>query len=378
MTVRNVAAAGVLLPACLALACHAPVPYEKPITPVTTVRVSSSTTGTSVRYSGTVKPAVEVPVAFKVGGYVDSLLTTRDSTGRQRDIQEGDRVTKGAPLARVRASDYEQRVAQARAGVAEGEAMRDAAQLDFDRASRLYERHSLTKPEFDAARARLDAATARIEGARAMVREAEIALDDVVLKAPISGVVLRRVIERGSLASPGAVAFVLADTATVKVAFGVPDVAVGRLTLGQPQRVSFDALKGQDFEGHVTSVAPSPDPSTRVYGVEVTIPNRERRIEVGFIASLQLADVPGHEVVSVPLDTIVKPASTPDEYAVFVVDGAPGHQVVHLRPVTLGEALGNQIAVTSGLKVGEEVVVRGATLVIDGEPVRVLPPSGTP
>jgi RND family efflux transporter MFP subunit len=342
------------------------------------VQVASSATGTSVRYSGTVKPALEVPVAFKVGGYVEEILTTRDDRGQPRDVQEGDPVEKGAVLARVRSSDYEQRVAQARSGVAEAEAMRDAARLDFDRASRLIERGSLTKPEFDAARTRLDAATAKIDGARAMVSEAQLMLDDVVLRSPLAGVVLKRVIERGSLAAPGAPAFVLADTTSVKVSFGVPDVVVRSLKLGQPQRVSFEALKGQEFDGRVTSIAPAPDPVSRVYEVDVTLANRDRQIDIGFIASLQLADAPGRTVATVPLDAIVKPASGPSDYAVFVLEGPGDHAVVRLRPVKLGEPLGNVIAVADGLAVGERVVVHGATLVVDGETVRVLPPAGTP
>ncbi|MEQ1729990.1 MAG: efflux RND transporter periplasmic adaptor subunit, partial [Vicinamibacterales bacterium] len=293
MTVRQLTAAGLLLPAYFTLGCQAPVPYVKPLTPVTTSQATSTTTGTRVRYSGSVKPALEVGVAFKVGGYVDSLLTTRDDQGRPRDVQEGDRVSKGATLARVKSLDYEQSVAQARAGVAEGEAIRQVAQLNFDRATRLFERRSLTKPELDAARAQLEAVTAKIDGARAMERQAQLMVDDVVLTSPISGVVLKRSIERGSLASPGAPAFTLADTSTVKVAFGVPDLVVKTLKPGQTQRVSFDAVKGEEFEGRITSVAPAPDPATRVYEIEITIPNPDRRIEIGFIASLQLANAPG-------------------------------------------------------------------------------------
>jgi RND family efflux transporter MFP subunit len=376
MTVRHLVV-GLCLPACVALGCHTPAEYVQPPTPVTTVDAASQLTGTRVRYSGSVKPAVEVTAAFKVGGYVEDLLTVRGH-GAPHDLQAGDRVARGVALARVRSADYQQRVAQAKAGVAEGEAMRSNAQLNFDRASRLFELRSLTKPELDAAKAQLDAVTAKVEGARAMLREVELTADDVVLKAPIDAIVMRRLVERGSLVGPGTPAFVLADTATVKVAFGVPDVVVRSLTIGQPQRVRFDALKDEEFEGRLTSIAPSPDPVTRVYEVELTLPNPGRRIDVGFIASLLLADAPGREAVTVPLDTIVTPPSGPGEYAVYVADGAGEEAVARLRPVTLGEALGNQIVVTSGLRAGERVVERGATLVIDGQKVRVLPPSGTP
>ena len=79
---------------------------------------------------------------------------------------------------------------------------------------------------------------------------------------------------------------------------------------------------------------------SRVYGIEVTISNAKRLIAVGFIAELQLADAPGHSVATVPLEAVVKPPSGPGEYAVYVLDDQNGRPVARLRPVKLGEALG--------------------------------------
>ena len=353
-----------------AVACSTQAPYEKPLTPVSVAEVAAYNTGATVRYSATVKPATEVAVAFKVGGYVDDILSMKDDRGRPRDAQPGDRVTRGTVLARVRASDYEQRVAQATAGAAEAAAMLESARLDFERASRLYEKRSLTKPELEAAQARFDAATARDAGALAALAEARIMLDDVALRAPIDGVLLKRLIERGSLAAPGQPAFRLADTRSVKVSFGVPDVVVGKLTLGRPQKIAFEALKGMDFEGRITSIAPSPDPVSRVYEIEVTIPNPQGRILVGFIASLHLAETAGQTVATVPLEAIVNPPSRPGEHAVYLLEEQKDRALARLRMVQLGEALGSLIVVTDGLKVGQKVVVRGATLINDGDVVR--------
>ena len=372
MTARSLLGAATLAAVALP-ACSTPQVYEKPLTPVTVSRVEAFTTGTAVRYSATVKPALEVGVAFKVGGYIDELLSVRDDRGRERTVQEGDRVTKGAALARVRPSDYQQRVAEARSGLAEATAMHESARLDFERASRLYERHSLTKPEHDGARARIDGATAQVEGARAALTETQNLLDDVVLRSPIDGIVLKRSIELGTLVGPGQPAFLLADTSSVKVSFGVPDVVVKSLKIGRSQQITFDALKDQQFEGRITSIAPAPDPVSRVYGIEVTISNAKRLIAVGFIAELQLADAPGHSVATVPLEAVVKPPSGPGEYAVYVLDDQNGRPVARLRPVKLGEALGRVIVVAEGLTVGQRVIVRGATLVTDGESVRVIP-----
>ncbi len=353
--------------------CTTPPAYEQPPTPVTIVRASTLSTGTSVRYSATVKPGLEVTLAFKIPGYVDDLLTRSGDRGRPRDVQEGDFVAKGAALARVRQSDYQQRVDQITAGVAEATAAYDNAALDYDRAVRLFDKQSLTKPELDAARARRDAMAAKVQGASAGLREAQLVLDDAVLRAPFSGVVLRRAVERGSLVSPGAPAFVLADTSSVKAVFGVPDLFVKQLKIGRTQRLTFQALNDEAFEGRITSIAPAPDPVGRVYPIELTIPNPGHRLEVGFIASLQLADQPGDTVVTVPLEAIVKPATGSAAYGVFVVSGEGDAAVAKLRPVALGQVIGNAIAVTGGLDAGQRVIVRGATLVTDGQRVRVLP-----
>jgi multidrug efflux system membrane fusion protein len=362
-----------VLTAALLAGCRDAPPYQQPLTPVTAGTVESSSTGTAVRYSATVKPSLEVTLAFKVAGYVDDLLTRPGDLGRTRDVQEGDHVDKGAALARVRQSDYQQRVAQITAGVAEATAAYDNAKLDYDRASRLFAKQSLTKPELDGAKARLDAMAAKVDGAKAGLGEAQLVLGDAVLRAPISGVVLKRSIERGSLVSPGVPVFVLADTSSVKAVFGVPDVAVKQLKIGRTQRLTFEALKDEPFEGRISSIAPAPDPVSRVYQIEITVPNAQHKLEDGFIASLQLADQPGETVVTVPLDAIVKPATGTAEYGVFLLDGQGDTQVARLRPVKLGAVVGNAITVTGGLAAGQRVIVRGATLVTDGQRVRALP-----
>jgi len=73
-----------VLAAALAPGCKEPPAYEQPLTPVTVGRAESSSTGTTVRYSATVKPYLEVTLAFKVAGYVDEILTRPGDLGRVR------------------------------------------------------------------------------------------------------------------------------------------------------------------------------------------------------------------------------------------------------------------------------------------------------
>ena len=80
-----------------------------------------------------------------------------------RDVAEGDRVSRGAVLVRIRSAEYQDKVRQASSQAAAAEAVAQKAKLDFDRATRLYDSQSITKPDFDAARAQYDATQAELK-----------------------------------------------------------------------------------------------------------------------------------------------------------------------------------------------------------------------
>jgi multidrug efflux system membrane fusion protein len=74
-----------------------------------------------------------------------------------------------------------------------------------------------------------------------------------------------------------------------------------------------------------------------------------------------------------PLTAVVRSPRDPRGFSVVVVEGEAGKEVGRLRDVKLGEVVGNQVVVSEGLKVGDRIVSMGATLVIDGDPVRIIP-----
>ena len=130
-------------------------------------------TAAPLRYSAVVEPDADVPLSFRIPGYVVALMQVRGEDGRMRDLAEGDRVRKGAVLVRIRPAEYEDRVRQAKAQAAAAEALATKARLDFDRATRLYGSDSMTKPDFDAAQAQHDATQSELRAALAQTSEAE-------------------------------------------------------------------------------------------------------------------------------------------------------------------------------------------------------------
>jgi len=255
---------------------------------------------------------------------------------------------------------------------------------DYDAARSQYE---ASKARLDSARSQLAVAQARVSTTRSQAGQAEakiktaaavsaeaaIPLGDTALKAPVSAVVIERKVEVGALVAPNQSGFVLADLTSVKAAFGVPDLALQQIKTGDALKLSTDALPGEEFTGHVSRVSPSADQTSRVFEVEVTVNNQRGLLKPGMIASIQVREgAPQAQGTAVPLTAIVRPKGSPDEYAVYVVEERGGRHFARLRRVTLGEAFGNAVVLTEGVREGEQVITTGATLVADGEQVQVV------
>lgn len=415
----------------LMLGCSHDTAKDKQPKPVKVKAVETHSSMSSVRYSASIRPSAQVDVAFKVGGYIEAIAQEKDAVGQWRYLQAGDVVRQGAVLARVRKSDFVAKVNEAksqhgearsvletntaqlkeatasveqvRAQVADAQASFERAQLDFERAQALFATQTITKPDYDASKAQHEIAKAKLEAAQAQLKAAEakvataqsqigvaqarihtaeastfsatIPLQDTELKAPMSAVVLDRKIEVGTLVASGGTGFVLADLSMVKAAFGVPDLALQSLKLGDTLHLTTDALPGTEFSGHISRISPSADQNSRVFDVEVTIANPLGQLKPGMIASLNVNEGAGSKVEwpVVPLTAITRSKEDPNAYAVFVVEAHEGKHTVHQRNVTLGEAFGNAVAINTGVKQGELVITTGATQVAEGEEVSVVP-----
>jgi multidrug efflux system membrane fusion protein len=347
----------------------------KPIPAVRVERVTSGTTASGkVAYSAVAQPTTTTTLAFHGPGYVVQMMNVATADGRSRAVGEGDRVRRGDVIARLRDSEYRDRVDQATARVAAARAAAERARLEFERATRLYATQSVTKPEMETATAASRAAQAEVEAAQGGLEEARVALRDTALTVPVDGEVIKKGIELGTYVSPGTPAFVVGDVSRIKVVLGVPDVAVTKVQLGQPVTVTTDALAGRSFTARVSRIASAADPVTRNFDVEVELANADRQWKPGMIASVELGSVaPGEAHPMLPLTAFVGGAGRGDGFGVMVIEGDDSNAHAKLRTVALGEVLGNRVQVARGLGAGERVVVQGASMVKDGERVEVLP-----
>jgi RND family efflux transporter MFP subunit len=392
---------GVVLAAPLcAIACSRSRAAEDPA-PVKAIRmgvVSLAREGEVAKYSAILTPNAQVDLAFRVSGYIVQLYQTKGADGRVRPLEPGAPVVRGTVLVRIRPSDYQAVVDKSRGAQEEGHAgVRTAeaqlvqaqaslaqAELDFTRVSALWEQESITKPAFDSSKAKLDIATAAVDAAKsgivaavkrretaeAQMREAQIALGDTELRAPFDAVLLERRAEIGTLATAGSPAFTLADLATLKARFNVPDFALAGFRPGQSLDLSIDAVPGASIHGRVLSLAPAADPKARSFEIEVIIPNPGLKLRSGMIATVHApGGAPGPARLQMPASALVHDP-TGQRYLVYTIEQNGGRSVAKAIPVEPGPLAGNEVVVLSGLTAGQRIVVMGANLLQPGDPVK--------
>jgi RND family efflux transporter MFP subunit len=354
-----------------AVACRRETPVGTIPLPVHAAVVQMLSVDTSTKYSANIVPYAQVDLSFKSNGYVERIYQVKNPGGGTRNVDQGDWVPKGTVLALVSQQDYLDKLQQAQAQLARGQAEQEKAKLSFDRVSSLYSTQSATKPDYDSAKAQMESTNASVSGAQAQVSEAKVALDYCSLRAPFNGWLVKRNVDLGSLVGPATNGFTLADTNSVKAVFGVPDVFINRVKPGQHLVVTTDALN-HPVDGRVSAISPAADPKSRVFSVEVTLSNAKDELKSGMIASLSLDGARLEQpALAVPLSAVIRDPARANGFAVMTIEGTGDMVSARLQPVELGDPYGNMIVVRGGLRNGQAVITTGVTLIKSGDQVRV-------
>ncbi|NDK37285.1 efflux RND transporter periplasmic adaptor subunit [Pseudoxanthomonas gei] len=191
------------------------------------------------------------------------------------------------------------------------------------------------------------------------------------IRAPFDGVLGLRKVNLGQFVNPGDPIVSLQSLDPIYLDFSLPEQQMGAVAKGTRIRASVDALPGQDFEGTVTAVEPQVDVNTRNFKVQATVPNRDYRLSPGTFAHVGFDTGGASKVIVVPQTAI---SFNPYGNAVYVISkvkrgagekdmqGKPlagDKLVVTQRFVKTGATRGDLIAVTGGLKPGEQVATSG-------------------
>jgi RND family efflux transporter MFP subunit len=307
-----------------------------------------------------------IPDAVEAVGSVRANQTAQLSaeivaTVRSVQAAEGKRVRRGEVL--IVLDDAQQRAgaAQASAGVvaarqqaAAAEANYGLAQATLNRYQTMYEKKSVSPHEMDEVRARYQSAAAQREAAQAGQAQAVAGqaqagalLSYTRIRAPFDGVVTAKGVDRGALAAPGVPLLTVEDTSRFRLEATVDESDLRFVSLGGKVPVSIDAL-GDELAGTVQQIVPAADPASRSFTVKVELP-RDPRLHSGLFGRARFPRGQ-RDAVMVPRAAVLDRGQLQGVYVV----GAD--RLIGLRFVTLGQTLGDQVEVLSGLSGGERVI----------------------
>lgn len=274
-------------------------------------------------------------------------------------VEEGDSVRAGQPLALLDSAISRHELDVAAAATAEA-----AAEL-AEAERRLAAARDIGEGFFpgDELRSRDSA----VQTARALLarRKAEQARQQALLarhevKAPFAGVVGVRLVQVGEWVAPGTPLLELVDLSSLQLNFAVPQALFGRVGLRTPLQVELDSEPGRRHTARVVAVVPVSDPAARTFSFRAALqqaPALKTPLTPGMSARATLRLSDGSEGVTVSRDAVNRRAD--GRHTVWVVEGAQGNGQAREQPVTLGAAQGERVVVTTGLRGGEQVVVRG-------------------
>jgi RND family efflux transporter MFP subunit len=292
----------------------------------------------TLAYSGAIEADNSVSIGFSVSGRVQTV-----------NVQEGQHVSAGQLLATVETTEYENSLLVARASL-------EQAADNFKRYDELHAKGSLPERDYITAKVTLAQAEANKSSA-------EKRLTDTRLYAPFAGIISAKSIERGASAAPGVSAFTLLKTDLVYAQASVTESEIGKLTIGKETAIAIPGLN-ETLKGAISIINPQGDATTRTFAVKIRLANPGGKLLPGMMADIKIATGRSVEVITIPVDAVVRDAD--DITYVFVVNA--DSKAIRKR-IAVGGLSADGVIITNGLQTGDKIVVAGQTKIKDGQTV---------
>lgn len=333
-----------------------------PAATITTLRAEAMRWENSLEAIGSFVPVNGTDVTTESGGIVTKI-----------EFESGATVKKGDVLISLD-------TANERADLRRLQAQAQLAELTRVRREKLYKLEAISKSDYDAAVSEANAAKAAVDGQSAMLARKEI-------RAPFDGMLGIRRVNVGQFLQPGTAIVSLQALDPIDIDFSLPEQQTGSVQAGYQIAVKVEGFPGETFAGEVLAVEPRIDSATRNFTIRARIPNPDHRLRAGQFGRVRLA-LPGErKVIAVPRTAInyssygtslyvvqkkaAKPAGDEENKPCPGTEGVPTDFEVVQRFVKIGDAVGDFVAISEGVKAGEEIATSGLLKLSNQAPVIV-------
>ena len=306
----------------------------------------------TIPISGSLSPVTQSTVRSKVPGEVRKVL-----------VREGERVAQGQLLAEIDTADLQARLDAQVAALEESKAKLSIAAKNRDNGMKLHTQGFISQNALDTTQSAFEAAAAAAKSADAQVRLARNALNDAVVRAPIDGIVAKKMANPGERVAVDGALFAIVDLARMEVEAPVPAAEIPGIRVGQAASLRVDGFGNREFAGRLERINPTTEQSSRAITVYLSVSNRDGALRGGMFAKGSLVLDQGEPAPAIPATAVREEAG---QTFVFTIEqGRIGR-----RAVTLGlrEEVAGMVHVRSGLEKGVTVVSSRATGLKAGAP----------
>jgi RND family efflux transporter MFP subunit len=344
---------------------------------VQTVPVSRISVQRSVDLSGTLVSPDQARVSSEVGGIVRDVLveigqdvtvgqelvrldTTElnlalqraESALRQTEAQLGISATRGSQV------PSDEQIASVRTAAAN----RDDARAQLKRAEELISKGLMSRAELDTVQTRVKVSEASYQAAledvqalkaslqdrRASYDLAKKKVDDAVIRAPVSGAIAERTVQRGEFIREQTPVVTIVRMNPLKLKTGVQEKYANLVRVNQVVQFQVEPYPDEQFQGRIAFISPAIDQVTRTFAAEILVDNPARKLKPGFFAKGEILVALDQGILAVPEEAVLNLAGVA---SVYLIENG----VVRQQTIRLGQKEGKYIEVLEGLK-GDEIL----------------------
>jgi membrane fusion protein, multidrug efflux system len=304
---------------------------------------------------GTTRAFESVVINSKVSGMIEAI-----------SFEEGANVKAGEELIKLDSAERRADMEGARAAIMQEEAKRNELRTKLDRAVQLRKTGAGTEAVVDDLAAQMKTSDSAIQNAIARERGAQARLNDIVVRAPFSGRVGIRNVSVGSFLQTSTNITTLDDISKVRLDFQVPENLMARIQAGSAVRAMSGAFGSRAFTGQVAVVDTRIDPITRSVKLTALVENPDLTLRPGMFMNVSLEVSKRPDALLIPEEAIV--GEGPLQVAFVVIDNK-----VERRLLKIGQRENGKVEILEGVKLGEQIVVRGVQRVRAGVTVTARP-----
>lgn len=327
---------------------------------VTVETPSGNTGGYSITTSGQVEAIQTANISTRVMGYITNI-----------HVKVGDAVKAGQLLVSINSADIQAKRAQTDAMIAQAQAAVDNAKKDLDRFTVLYSKQSATAKELDNVTLQYNAAKANLDAAKQMRNEASAQLSYTNITAPFSGIVTQKLMDAGSMATPGMPILTIEQNGSFQVSAAIPESQIALLKQGAVADLQIKST-GAILKGTVAEISQSSQYTGGQYIVKIHINDKDK---TGLYAGMYVnVTIPVEKVITttasanavlVPVSAIVNKDQLSGVYTIS------SNNTAMLRWVRLGNNYGDKVEVLSGLAADEKFIASADGKLYNGVPVKM-------